>query len=794
MLTDRPADVVLTELLDALPDAVIWMRAIRDKANRVINFRTDYANQKAKDIGEENYWIHVGAQLLHTNGHEQKDPTNEFRAMCGVLEVNQPHEVSHFDSRINSWIITSWSKLNDGVLIVVRTLPKTNDPVDSASINQLADRTDTRFNGHGRENQKGQQDSEQAAADLQAVIDNSQTGIFVFSPVYDEAGKHIDFRFKTINRMVAQLVGQTPDKLTGEVASDWFISYRETGLFDRYRHTYDTGEEQHFDIHYNVDGFDVWFDVKSIKFGNDVLVTFTDYTSLKQANQAVGRQADLLNSVLNGSINGIMAFEAIRNGEGVIQDFRFLSANEAGCHLVGKSAHELIGSTMLTSFPGNSQTGLFDHYVHTTETGQPVRTETYYKHDGLDIWFDISTQKLGDGFVVTFTDVSIVKRAAAAVEQSADELRTVIDSAQVAIYLINPVWDEKGQIDDFRFRTANQMLASYVGLEPDTLTGELVSRWFPGYVENGLFSRYIAVYETGRTQHFNINYKTDKINLWINVTATKRDNDLLITFSDYTPLKRLQQQLENSVIDLQRSNNNLEQFAYVASHDLQEPLRKIQAFGDILQSQYASVIGDSGADMIGRMQSAAARMQVLIKDVLAYSRITTKRETAGPVDLNQVMSEVLTDLDNAIADKQATVTVDPLPTVRGDNAQLRQLFQNLISNALKFTKTDPAAASPAITITTHRACGRDLPGMTLLPADADQSFHLIELTDNGIGFDPHQAERIFQVFQRLHSRTAYQGTGIGLAIVQKVVENHNGYIIAEGRPGEGATFRIALPT
>ena len=232
---------------------------------------------------------------------------------------------------------------------------------------------------------------------------------------------------------------------------------------------------------------------------------------------------------------------------------------------------------------------------------------------------------------------------------------------------------------------------------------------------------------------------------------------------------------------------------YVASHDLQEPLRKIQAFGDIIQSQFAPIIGDSGADMISRMQSAAARMQILIKDVLAYSRIATKRETVGPINLNQIVADVLVDIETAIREKNAVITVDLLPTVRGDAAQLRQLFQNLISNALKFTKTDKNADRPTVTITSRRAHGRDLTGGPLMTTDADRLFHLIDVNDNGIGFDPHQADRIFQVFQRLHGRSEYQGTGIGLAIVQKVVDNHQGHILAEGRPGLGATFRILLP-
>ena len=648
------------------------------------------------------------------------------------------------------------------------------------------------------EYRRAEQELKGAAANLQAVIDNSQTGIFVFSPVYDDAGQLIDFRFKTINRMVAALVGQTPDVIRGDIASNWFVSYRETGLFDRYKHTYKTGEEQHFDINYNVDGFDVWFDVHSVKMNGDVLVTFTDYTNLKQTQLAQAQQAALLNSVLDGSTNGIMSFEAIRSDDGFIMDFRFLTTNEAGGRMVGKTADELIGQSLLTVFPGNRVSGLFDLYVRATQTGEPGRTEVYYKADGLDFWLDISAQKLGDGFVVTFTDVSLVKRAAQAVEQSATELQTVIDTAQTGIFLIGPVRNDAGEIVDFQFRLANQMLATYVGQESTAASGILASGWFPGYQTNGLFDRYKHTYETGKQQRFDFHYDSDNVNSWLDIMVTKIGDEILVTFSDYTPLKLLQQQLEASVIDLQRSNKNLEQFAYVASHDLQEPLRKIQAFGDILQTRYTPVIGEEGADMIHRMQLAAARMQVLIKDVLAYSRVATRRETVRAVDLNEVINEVLVNLETAIDDKRASVTVESMPTVRGDASQLRQLFQNLIGNALKFSKTDPNAGPPEVTLTHRPVRGRELTGMPsqgvpLSPADADCWFHLIEVADNGIGFNPHQAERIFQVFQRLHNRSEFQGTGIGLAIVQKVVENHQGYIVADGRPDQGATFRILLP-
>jgi len=639
------------------------------------------------------------------------------------------------------------------------------------------------------ETRQAQHGLNEAAANLQAVIDNSQTGIFVFSPVHGDAGEVVDFRFKAINKMVASLIGETPDEIRGDLASNWFISYRETEAFTRYITTLATGDEQRFDINYNVDGFDVWFDVRSVKLGDDVLVTFTDYTDLKRAQIALEQQARLLRSVLNGSDNGIMSFEAIRDEAGQIQDFRFLTMNEASAQMVGKRIEEVTGQPLLSVFPGNVESGLFDRYVHTTETGEPTRTEVYYDLDGLDFWLDISAQKLADGFVVTFTDISAIKRVTQAVAKSATELQTVIDTTQTAIFLIGPVFSDEGEVVDFCYRIANKAVGTFAGQDSSAALGTRVSAWFPDYFRNGLFDRYKDLYQAGGQTTFDFHYESDAVDAWINIVATRIDHEILVTFSDFTALKKLQQQLEASVLDLQRSNKNLEQFAYVASHDLQEPLRKIQQFGDILQASYASTLDEPGRDMLARMQSAADRMRVLIKDVLAYSRIATKREGDAPVDLNNLMRDVLSDLEIAISTQQAVLRIEPLPMVSGDASQLRQLFQNLFSNSLKFTQP---GRRPELSLCYTVQRGLDT-GLPVTAADETRQFYRLELSDNGIGFDPNLAGKIFQVFQRLHNRNEYTGTGIGLAIVQKVIENHRGYIRADGRPNEGATFTILLP-
>ena len=237
--------------------------------------------------------------------------------------------------------------------------------------------------------------------------------------------------------------------------------------------------------------------------------------------------------------------------------------------------------------------------------------------------------------------------------------------------------------------------------------------------------------------------------------------------------------------ELQRSNSELLQFASVASHDLQEPLRKILAFGDRLRRSDGEALSARGQDSLDRMLAAAGRMQALINDLLTFARITTAPHPFVSVDLAAIASAVLEDLETQIARSGGRVTVGPLPTIEADPLQMRQLLQNLISNALKFQQAD---RPPEVTISAEII---DTPSQALPDA---APWHVLRVQDNGIGFEQQYAERIFRVFERLHGRTTYEGTGIGLALCAQIVARHGGGIRAEGMSGEGATFLLTLPT
>jgi PAS domain S-box-containing protein len=226
---------------------------------------------------------------------------------------------------------------------------------------------------------------------------------------------------------------------------------------------------------------------------------------------------------------------------------------------------------------------------------------------------------------------------------------------------------------------------------------------------------------------------------------------------------------------LKASNDELEKFAYIASHDLQEPLRKIQAFGDRLSKKYRAQIDDTGRDYIDRMLDSAGRMRRLIEDLLQFSRVTTKTQAFEAVRLNEVLENVQEDLQNQIERTGGRVEVGPLPTLTADAVQLQQLFQNLVGNALKFGK-------PGVP-----------PVVTVAAAETDAGWR-ITVADNGIGFEQQYADKIFELFQRLHGRTQFEGTGLGLAICKKIVLRHGATIVATSTPGEGATFIIDWPT
>ncbi|HSZ72220.1 MAG TPA: response regulator [Cytophagaceae bacterium] len=245
-------------------------------------------------------------------------------------------------------------------------------------------------------------------------------------------------------------------------------------------------------------------------------------------------------------------------------------------------------------------------------------------------------------------------------------------------------------------------------------------------------------------------------------------------------------QLLQNIDKLEAANKDLDRFAFMASHDLQEPLRKINVFSERLYTEYGKRLDEGGIKYIARIQTATSRLQALIKDILTFSKVSIDKTVFVKSDLTPLVKDVLLELEGLIQEKKATVTLDPLPTFSINPNLMRPLFYNLIHNSLKYSKKD---VPPVIRIYSEQESSSD----KLNPTENKNKYRRIFITDNGIGFEQVFSEQIFDMFKRLHNQNEYEGTGIGLALCKKIVEEHNGFISAKSNVGEGSTFIISLP-
>ncbi|MEM6473873.1 MAG: PAS-domain containing protein, partial [Planctomycetota bacterium] len=396
-------------------------------------------------------------------------------------------------------------------------------------------------------------------------------------------------------------------------------------------------------------------------------------------------------------------------------------------------------------------------------------------------WILVAERKLPDGSTVgTRTDVTELKRRELALKKAAAEidakslhLDTALENMTQGLCMFDA---------NSRLMVVNQRYLDLYGFSSEIVKPGITLREILTYsVSLGNYTpeeaeRALAEREARSTlaERSTVKQRLKDGRVIAVMNEPMSDGGTIATYTDISESERQARELQTYTSKLELSNRELEDFAYVASHDLQEPLRKIETFGDRLRQRYANELPDQGQLYIERMQDAAGRMRSLISDLLGYSRVTTKGKELVETDLNSILTDVLSDLSIRIEETKAEVNVDDLPPVYGDRTQLRQLFQNLIGNALKFSRP---GVSPVVDVTVE---------------DREDLF-LFKIADNGIGFDNKFKDQIFTIFQRLHGRLEYEGTGVGLATVRKIVERHNGTIDADGRPDEGATFLIEIP-
>jgi PAS domain S-box-containing protein len=494
----------------------------------------------------------------------------------------------------------------------------------------------------------------------------------------------------------------------------------------------------------------------------------------------------LAEAVLNTSLNGVIACEAIRDVQGGIIDFEILLVNKAFTRILGLSEAEAIGQKYLSLFPSSKTNGMFEMNCRVIETGKDINEEFFYKDTTLEGWFQISISKFGeDGYLATFIDISEYKRNFILLEQQRNLLNNILEHSANGISVTEVIRNSKGEVIDGRTILANDAAVQFIGVPKEIYLTKTATEIEPNIVQSEYFQLCIKTLQTGEPQF--VRYFVEYSKHWIEITVSRLDNNHLITiFTDVTKAQEAELQQQQLIEELQRSNESLEDFSYAASHDLKEPLRKVQVFTTLLKERLEDHPKEDEKKLLERISHAAERMQLLVDDLLEYSHVSFSPREKEEIDLNEIIRLILGDLEMIIKEKNAAITVSHLPTIEGYKRQIQQLFQNLVSNALKYSK--PGVA-PVIEISCREVKGSES-AIKVSALDHDKLFYQVDVKDNGIGFDQESAEKIFGMFQRLHGNKEYTGTGIGLAIAKKVVENHHGYIRAEGKEGEGAVFHL----
>lgn len=622
---------------------------------------------------------------------------------------------------------------------------------------------------------------------FEAFLDEIPQAIIWLKPIWDGPGQTItDFEYAYSNEEGFKFMGIHPDQIPGLLlsSSPTLADDQRALIFRELVQVYQTDKKSKTNIFNHA--LNKYAKVLRFKFHGGILSIIQDVTEENRIITELEREKTFSNRILDASVNGIFAAAAIRDHEGDIIDFLIQRINPAFTQVLGLTEQQVKGRLMLSLFPESKETGVFDMHKRVCETGVPEKMEV--ESENKKEWYYISSVKLNEGILVTFQDITAQKKATEAIEQQRNLLKNILDHSPVGISVTAVTRDENGVVVDGRTLIANDHAAAFTQMSKEELLSKTITEIDPNILTSSLYQQALHTLKTGNP--FHTQYYFSPLDRWLELSVAKMDADHLVNiFTDVTSIKEAQLELERSFEELKRSNANLEEFAYAASHDMKEPLRKIRFYADLLNIHLKGKLNEVDQRYLQRIEKATERMTLLVEDLLLYSQVNRGTNLLEWVNLNDKIQLVLEDLELLVREKQAVISVGNLPTVKGHRRQLQQIFTNLIANALRYSKPNEI---PRIELQAQTVAGQET-GLKLLPEEMTKLFHLIEVRDNGIGFEQKDAESIFNVFTQLHDSKEERGTGLGLAIARKAAENHGGYITAESKPGRGSTFKVYLP-
>jgi PAS domain S-box-containing protein len=606
----------------------------------------------------------------------------------------------------------------------------------------------------------------------------------VLQRAFEKAGlgvAHIgtDRRFLRVNRRLCEILGYPEQELVRLTGKD--ISHPEDAdVIDRERPRLYAGEIEAVRLekrYVRKDRSVVWVSFTMVLERDSAgtpqyeIAVYDDITARKDAEAALREGEERFRRTFELAGSGLAH---------VSLDGRFLRMNPRLCEILGYTEKELAGlSVKDISHPEDRDAADGPRArVIRGEIDSARLEKRYQRKDGSVVWLSVVIALERDAAgrplyaISVLDDITGRKHTEAALRDSEARFRSTFELAASGIAHVSL---------DGRFLRVNRPLCGILRFREDELIGRSVKE-ISHPDDRDVTDAQRAQVRAGEREsvRFEKRYiRKDGSTVWVSLGvalvrgAGGAPQYEIAMFDDITERKQAEAALHEAHEELKRSNSDLEQFAYVASHDLQEPLRMVSSYTQLLGRRYGEKFDADAKEFMAYIVDGAARMQQLIQDLLAYSRVGTKDKDFKPVELAKPLRRAIANLKAAIDESGAAVTHDPLPTLVADEVQLAQLFQNLVGNALKFR----SACAPRIHVGVSEKGG---------------GFEF-EVRDNGIGIEPQYFERIFMVFQRLHNKSEYPGTGIGLAICKKVVERHGGQMRVESKPGEGSAFIFTLP-
>lgn len=643
--------------------------------------------------------------------------------------------------------------------------------------------------------------SEDSRERVTAIFDSMAEGF---------AGIGFDWRYTYLNQSAVRFLRKPREQLIGQDVFRAFPEAKGTAFEGCFRKALDERVPQSVEAFY--EPLQSWFECRCYPSPEGIAVLFIDSTEKKRREEERG----IYHEMIRNANSAIILWKR----DGTISFF-----NEFAQELFGYRSEEIIGRHVGVLVPetessGAELTGLVRDIVTHPERYMNYINENVCR-DGRRVWMTWTNKAIFDNngqvaeILAVGNDVTRLKLADEALRQSEERYRALFDTMTEGFALHEIITGTDGRPCDYRFLDVNPAFERLTGFKREDLIGRRMLEILPP-TESHWIDKYARVALTGEPVH--TESFSAALGHWYDVYAYRTaPGRFAVIFSDSTDRKRMEHELRKSRDELEITvrkrtaelqlandrlreenrerirteqslrleearlealNQELQDFAFTASHDLSEPLRKIKAFGDLIARRIEGFIDEVSKDYLERMQAAAARMQKLLDSLLSYSRVTTEAVPMMPTDLGSVVEEALSNLEVLIEEKGAEVEVSDLTTLEADRIQLIQLFQNLIGNALKYHREGEA---PRVRIYSHKA-------------GDEEGVYETCVEDNGIGFEDKYIDKIFLPFQRLHGRSSvYEGVGMGLAICRKIVKRHGGDITARSKPGEGSTFIVTLP-